>query len=136
MQMTKRIIPILIHRKSSGSFQLPTFNNTNVKKTGPRNCRYCIHRLAAEAKRCPACKRSQSRIGEYFALLLGNHAVLCIRGDRSGMITLANWGQFSHGRLVNRPDGQWFIPRDPSQHELRINNLTTLIPFTPKGELF
>lgn len=67
--------------------------------------------------------------------LLGNHAVLCIRGDRSGMITLANWGEFSHGRLVNRKDGQWFVPTDESQHELKINNLTVLIPFTPKDGL-
>lgn len=65
--------------------------------------------------------------------LLGNHAVLCIRGDTSGMITIANWGEFSHGRLINRPDGQWFIPRDATQHELRINSLTTLVPFTPQA---
>ena len=65
--------------------------------------------------------------------LLSNHAVLCIRGDTSGSITIANWGEFSHGRLVNRPDGQWFIPSDPTEHEMRINSLTTLIPFTPKG---
>ena len=65
--------------------------------------------------------------------LMGNHAVLCIRGDTAGMISLANWGDFSHGSLVSRPDGQWFVPQDPSQHELRINNLTTLIPFVPRG---
>lgn len=64
--------------------------------------------------------------------LMGNHAVLCIRGDTSGMITIANWGEFSHGSLVQRSDGQWFVPRDPSQYELRINQLTTLVPFVPK----
>ena len=64
--------------------------------------------------------------------LLGNHAVLCIRGDRSGLITIANWGEFSHGRLVNQKDGQWFVPRDGSQHELKINQLTVLVPFTPE----
>jgi len=47
------------------------------------------------------------------------------------LITIANWGEFSHGSLVQRGDGQWFVPRDPSQHELRINQLTTLIPFAP-----
>jgi hypothetical protein len=66
--------------------------------------------------------------------LLDNHAVLCIQGDRSGMITLANWGEFSHGRIVTRPDGQWFLPSNPDQYELRINNLTTLIPFIPGPE--
>lgn len=65
--------------------------------------------------------------------LLGNHAVLCIRGDKGGMITIANWGEFSHGRLVARQDGQWFVPQDSSQHELKINNLTVLVPFTPNG---
>ncbi|MGB0416466.1 MAG: hypothetical protein ACPGKS_06435, partial [Coraliomargarita sp.] len=63
--------------------------------------------------------------------LMGNHAVLCVRGDTAGMISIANWGDFSHGYLVEREDGQWFIPKDASQYELRINQLTTLIPFTP-----
>jgi hypothetical protein len=67
-------------------------------------------------------------------LLMGHHAVLCIRGDKVGMITIANWGEFSHGSLVQRKDGQWFVPRDNSQHELKINNLTVLIPFTPKSD--
>ncbi|MFQ3243053.1 MAG: hypothetical protein ACI9JZ_002762 [Lentimonas sp.] len=65
--------------------------------------------------------------------LMGNHAVLVIRGDTSGKISIANWGGFSHGRLVKKKDGQWFIPDDRSQHELRINALTTLIPFVPKA---
>ena len=64
--------------------------------------------------------------------LMSQHAVLCIRGDSSGMITLANWGEFVHGRLANRDDGQWFIPRNGSRKELKIKNLTTLIPFTPE----
>jgi len=65
--------------------------------------------------------------------LMGNHAVLCIRGDQSGMVTIANWGKFFHGSLVDRDDGQWFVPRDGRGHELRINSLTTLIPFIPKS---
>jgi hypothetical protein len=64
-------------------------------------------------------------------LLMGNHAVLVIRGDTSGKISIANWGDFSHGRLVQKSDGQWFIPDNPTQHELLIEQLTTLIPFTP-----
>jgi hypothetical protein len=64
--------------------------------------------------------------------LMGNHAVLAIRGDTSGKIILANWGKFTNGRLVQKTDGQWFIPDDPSQHELLITRLTTLIPFTPR----
>jgi hypothetical protein len=66
--------------------------------------------------------------------LRGNHAVLCIRGDTAGMVTIANWGEFSHGSLVQRPDGQWFVPNVAEQPELRINHLTTLIPFTPAPE--
>jgi len=61
--------------------------------------------------------------------LLGNHSVLCIRGDTSGRVTIANWGQYWHGRLVQRGDSQWFIPSDPSHHELLINHLTVLVPF-------
>ncbi len=64
--------------------------------------------------------------------LMGNHAVLCIRGDNAGMITIANWGKFSHGFLQERDDGQWFVPKNASEHEMRINSLTTLIPFQPK----
>ncbi|MFP4068820.1 MAG: hypothetical protein ACLFVC_01440 [Opitutales bacterium] len=60
-----------------------------------------------------------------------HHAVLVIRADTTGKITVANWGRFVHGRLRMRDDGQWFVPDDPTQHELRINHLTTLIPFTP-----
>ncbi|MGB0744367.1 MAG: hypothetical protein ACPGSB_07555, partial [Opitutales bacterium] len=66
--------------------------------------------------------------------LEGNHAVLCIRSDTSGRITVANWGTYSHGRLVNRPDGQWFVPGNPDEHEMRINNLAVLVPFTPYAE--
>lgn len=63
--------------------------------------------------------------------LMAYHTVLVIRGDTSGQITIANWGEFSHGRLIDKPDGQWFIPSDSSQHALKIVNLTTLIPFKP-----
>jgi hypothetical protein len=66
-------------------------------------------------------------------LLLGYHAVLVIRGDTSGKISIANWGKFSHGRLIKKSDGQWFIPDTPTQHELLIDQLITLIPFTPHG---
>ncbi|WOO39662.1 hypothetical protein [Rubellicoccus peritrichatus] len=65
--------------------------------------------------------------------MMGNHAVLVIRGDTAGKITVSNWGEFQHGRLVNKPDGQWFIPDDTTQHSLKINKLTTLIPFVPKA---
>lgn len=66
--------------------------------------------------------------------LLSDHMVLCIRGDNSGIITIANWGKFTHGRLVNRQDGQWFVPSNSDDHELRIRQLTTLIPFYPTGD--
>jgi hypothetical protein len=63
--------------------------------------------------------------------LMDPHAGLVSRGDRAGKITLANWGEFYHGSLVNRPDGQWFIPNNPKQFSLKIRQLTTLIPFIP-----
>lgn len=65
--------------------------------------------------------------------LMNYHAVLAIRGDTDGKITLANWGDFTHGRLIQKSDGQWFIPDDPTQHQLKIVRLTTLIPFTPRA---
>jgi len=63
--------------------------------------------------------------------LMEPHTVLVIRADRNGGITIANWGDFSHGRLITRSNEQWFVPNDSTQHSLRILNLTTLIPFTP-----
>lgn len=63
--------------------------------------------------------------------LRNHHAVLCLRGDRDGVITIANWGTFTHGRLKQKPDGQWFVPRDSSQPELKIDHLLYLLPFIP-----
>ncbi|WPJ94281.1 hypothetical protein SH580_12630 [Coraliomargarita algicola] len=63
--------------------------------------------------------------------LMNYHAVLVIRGDTSGKITIANWGKFSHGRIVNRQGKQWFVPDDATQYEMQVERLTTLIPFTP-----
>jgi len=64
--------------------------------------------------------------------LLANHVVLVTRTDRTGKITVANWGEHVHGRLIQRGDHQWFVPDNPDQNELRINRLTQLIPFTPR----
>jgi hypothetical protein len=63
--------------------------------------------------------------------LLGDHAATVIRADRSGYITLATWGEIYRGLLKQRPDGQWFIPQDPNQMELRVQSLTRFIPFKP-----
>ncbi len=63
--------------------------------------------------------------------LRGYHAVLVVRGDTAGTITIANWGTFQHGLLINRPDGQWFVPDDATQYEMLLSQLVTLIPFTP-----
>jgi hypothetical protein len=63
--------------------------------------------------------------------LMSYHTVLVIRGDTSGKITIANWGKFSHGRLVSRQGSQWFVPDDGTQYEMQVERLTTLVPFTP-----
>jgi hypothetical protein len=63
--------------------------------------------------------------------LLRVHAASLIRADRAGYITLATWGQHYRGLLKTRPDGQWFIPQDPSHMELKIYALTRFIPFRP-----
>ena len=66
--------------------------------------------------------------------LLGAHATVIIRTDRAGYITLATWGQRYHGLLRKRADGQWFIPQDRSQMELKIVGLTRFIPYKPAEE--
>ena len=59
------------------------------------------------------------------------HAATLIRADRAGYITLATWGELYRGLLKTRPDGQWFIPQDPAQLELKVTGLTRFIPFQP-----
>jgi len=59
------------------------------------------------------------------------HAVTLIRVDRAGYVTLANWGQLYRGLLKQRPDGQWFIPQDPTHMELKVHEMTRFIPFRP-----
>jgi hypothetical protein len=61
--------------------------------------------------------------------LLNDHAVVVIRSDRAGYVTLATWGQRYHGLLRNRPDGQWFIPQDSKHLELKIKGLIRFTPF-------
>ena len=63
--------------------------------------------------------------------LLNDHAVVVIRTDRAGYITLATWGQRYHGLLKKRTDGQWFIPQNPKHMELKVKGLTRFIPFKP-----
>lgn len=75
-------------------------------------CNAATGRCPAKTNRCERC------IERGWGVLINYHAVLVIRGDTSGKITIANWGEFSHGRLVKRGDGQWFVPDDPKQHEL------------------
>ena len=63
--------------------------------------------------------------------LLDSHAATLIRADRSGYITLATWGELYRGLLKKRPDGQWFIPQDPTHMELKVQGMTRFIPFRP-----
>lgn len=60
-----------------------------------------------------------------------DHAVVVIRADSAGYITLATWGKRYRGLLKTRSDGQWFIPQGPSHLELKINELMRFIPFRP-----
>ncbi|CAA6676365.1 MULTISPECIES: hypothetical protein [unclassified Lentimonas] len=63
--------------------------------------------------------------------MLNDHAATLIRADRSGYITLATWGQLYRGLLKKRPDGQWFIPQDPTHMELKVQAMMRFIPFRP-----
>ncbi len=63
--------------------------------------------------------------------IMQNHAVTLIRADRAGYITLGTWGQIYRGILRKRSDGQWFIPQDPNQYELKIIGMIRFTPFEP-----
>ena len=63
--------------------------------------------------------------------LQNSHAVTGSRADRGGYIALATWREIDCGRLKTRRDGQWFIPKDPTHLELKINCLIRFIPFRP-----
>ena len=63
----------------------------------------------------------------------GFHAVAVVRTDARGTVSLANWGTYEIGRLVNKPDGQWFVPDDGEPPTMRLVQLITLVPFRPKS---
>ena len=65
------------------------------------------------------------------ASITGYHATVIIQADKKGYITLGTWGQRYHGVLEERSDGQWFIPKDPNQMELKVIRLVRFIPFQP-----
>lgn len=60
-----------------------------------------------------------------------HHAVTLVRVDRSGYITIANWGEHIRGTLRQRPDGQYFVPSNSKYHTLKINGMARFTPFTP-----
>ena len=64
---------------------------------------------------------------------MNTHATVVIDADKKGYITLGTWGQLYRGLLEERSDGQWFIPQDPNQMELKIRELILFIPFQPEG---
>jgi hypothetical protein len=63
----------------------------------------------------------------------GYHAVALVRTDTTGRVSIANWGKYEHGRLVDQPDGQWFKTEDGSQPPTKVESLVTLVPFYPKS---
>jgi len=61
------------------------------------------------------------------------HAVVLVRTDSTGRVSIGNWGKYEHGRLVSRTDGQWFVPENGAAPIFRVGSLITLIPFSPSG---
>ena len=59
------------------------------------------------------------------------HAVALVRTDSTGRVSIGNWGDYQHGRLVMRADGQWFVPDNGAPTILKIDSLITLTPFRP-----
>ncbi len=64
----------------------------------------------------------------------GYHAVVVVRTDTTGRMTLANWGKAQNGRLVQKSDGQWFVTEDDSVPPMKVCSFLTFVPFTPKNE--
>jgi hypothetical protein len=64
----------------------------------------------------------------------GFHAVAVVRTDIEGRISIANWGKYEHGRLITRPDGQWFASEDRSRPSMKVRSLLTFIPFRPQSQ--
>lgn len=59
------------------------------------------------------------------------HAVALLRTDTTGRISIANWGKYEHGHLVQKSDGQWFVADDESTLPMKVRSLLTFIPFRP-----
>ncbi len=59
------------------------------------------------------------------------HAVALVRTDSTGRVSIGNWGDYQHGRLVMRADGQWFVPDNGAPVILKVESLITLVPFRP-----
>lgn len=67
--------------------------------------------------------------------LASPHAMVVMEADKGGCITLGTWGQHYHGFLRARADGQWFIPLNSSQLELKVSRLIRFIPFQLKTKI-
>jgi len=105
-------------------------------------------RLACEIKDAPLSKQDllnethQYRAGILLAQVYdpmsppwgGFHAVAVVRTDTEGRVSIANWGHYFNGSLIEKSDGQWFGAEDGSCAPLKIKSLMTFIPFRPTGE--
>ena len=60
-----------------------------------------------------------------------HHAVAVVRTDTTGRMTIANWGKYENGQLVQRGDSQWFVTEDDSSPPMKVCSLLTFIPFRP-----
>lgn len=63
------------------------------------------------------------------------HAVLLIRADRAGYLTVATWGEKYRGLLRMRAGEQWFVPQAPHSVEIKIKGMMRFIPFEPTEQL-
>ena len=64
----------------------------------------------------------------------GYHAVTLVRTDTTGRVSIANWGRYQHGRLIERGGEQWFASEDGAPVIFKVKSLLTFTPFRPTGE--
>lgn len=63
----------------------------------------------------------------------GMHAVTVVRTDTEGRTSIATWGKYQHGHLVEREGGQWFACEDGSRPIMKVRSFLILTPIRPSG---
>ena len=76
-----------------------------------------------------------------FALILAHSTAIASRASVERDFQVVKRGKYKESgkpvfylrtlRGTERPDGQWFVPQDPTHIELKVHGLTRFTPFRP-----